>query len=407
SSRPVLATATSELEQASSLLTDTRAVVLQALNGTLSDDDRTSLANQLDLMRGALMGIANTRSGSRYLFSGTATATEPYRDSNVGSDTVARYRGNDYQQKVLIGLGVEVEVNLGGEDLFASTKFRGVSFDGLTGVETGTSANSGQGFENLIVRHDSTTAALGGGITMANGGADDTIIGVHNIVVDAAAGTIRMGNGVERPLPDPTSAGAADFKLQDSDGSVVRLDLSGYTGVDVTGTLTGEGSLSIDGASYQAFNRAETNFEIVNSDTDSVIHLDTRSISRAGSELVTFQGATNLFDVIGGIAQDLRNNNSLDHPELVDRIQQRLEEFDRSHSGLLVGLGQLGARLERLESAETRLQGVDLHLRGLISEEEDVDLAEVVLEMTRAEQTLSVAQATGARLIQNTLLRYL
>ena len=407
SSRPLLATATSELEQASGLLTDTRAVVLQALNGTLSDDDRLSLANQLDLMRDTLMGIANTRSGSRYLFSGTATATEPYRDRTVGNERSAVYNGNDSQQRVLIGLGVEVQVNIGGSDLFASGKFKGISFSGLTGVRPGSSANSGQGFDNLIVRHDATVDALGGGLASASGGALDTIIGTHTLNVDATNGTVQLGSGPPRPIPDISVPGAANFIVQDSDGSLAHIDFSGWTGADVSGSLTGQGSVSIDGDSFVSFDGSETDLEVVDSETDSVLHLDMRQVSRSGRELVTFQGATNLFDIIGGIAQDLRNSDGLDHPKLAARIQQRLEEFDSAHSGLLVGLGQLGARLERLESAETRLQGVDLHLQGLISEEEDVDLAQVVLEMTRAEQTLNVAQATGARLLQNTLLRYL
>ena len=81
--------------------------------------------------------------------------------------------------------------------------------------------------------------------------------------------------------------------------------------------------------------------------------------------------------------------------------------FDDGTANLLSGLGQLGSRVARLDNAETRLSDVDLHLQGLISEEEDADITEVILEMTRAEQTLNVAQATGARLIQNTLLNYI
>ena len=43
----------------------------------------------------------------------------------------------------------------------------------------------------------------------------------------------------------------------------------------------------------------------------------------------------------------------------------------------------------------------------LISNVEDVDFAEVALDLQRAEQTLQLAQATGARLAQQTLLNFL
>jgi hypothetical protein len=38
---------------------------------------------------------------------------------------------------------------------------------------------------------------------------------------------------------------------------------------------------------------------------------------------------------------------------------------------------------------------------------EEADVTDVILDMTRTEQTLQLAQATGARLLQNTLLNYL
>ena len=44
---------------------------------------------------------------------------------------------------------------------------------------------------------------------------------------------------------------------------------------------------------------------------------------------------------------------------------------------------------------------------GLISNVEDADFAEVALDLQRAEQTLMLAQATGARLMQQSLLNYL
>ena len=91
----------------------------------------------------------------------------------------------------------------------------------------------------------------------------------------------------------------------------------------------------------------------------------------------------------------------------IDRLGNRLTEFDRNFDNLQISNGHLGARIERLELTEARLTDLDLNLQGLQSEVEDTDLADAVLKMTRAEQTLEVAQATGARLIQQSLLNYL
>ena len=44
--RPTLATAASELQQASTLLTEARATIIQGMNGTNSPDDRAALASE-------------------------------------------------------------------------------------------------------------------------------------------------------------------------------------------------------------------------------------------------------------------------------------------------------------------------------------------------------------------------
>lgn len=405
--RPTLATAASELEQASGLLTEARASILQGMNGTNSPDDRSSIADQLDLMRETLLGIANARSGERYLFSGTQTGRPAYDEVTVDGQKRVVYGGNEARQRVIAGLDVKVEINVVGSQVFEGDGYSETRYAGLTGVRAGSTADSGQGYHDLFLRHDATVGALGEGIALAAGGAEDTILGDHALVVDAQAGTVRLGSGEPVSIPGPGSPARADLRVVDADGSEVHLDLSGWTGNDFTTTLTGQGSISFDGASYQPIDFTETDLELVHPETGAVIHVDTTGVSRAGRELVTFSGATNLFDALSGIASDLRNADDLEFSRVVQRIQDRLEEFDQAASNLLAGLGQLGSRLSRLDNAETRLQDVDLHLQELISDEEDADISAVILEMTRAEQTLNVAQATGARLIQNTLLNYI
>ena len=53
------------------------------------------------------------------------------------------------------------------------------------------------------------------------------------------------------------------------------------------------------------------------------------------------------------------------------------------------------------------LEDLDVSVRSLISDVEDADFAEVALDLQRSEQTLQLAQATGSRLMQQSLLRFL
>jgi len=93
--------------------------------------------------------------------------------------------------------------------------------------------------------------------------------------------------------------------------------------------------------------------------------------------------------------------------DVVARVQLRFGELEHNYDKILNGLGTLGAHTERLISSGNRLEALSLNVESLLSQVEDIDIAQVVLEMTKAEQTLQVAQATGSRLIQNSLLNYL
>lgn len=397
--RPVLATASSELQQGSSMLTEGRALMLQGMNGTLGPDGREAVADQLELVAESLLNIANSRSGERFLFSGTNTSSPPFEMLSNGR---VEYRGNQSQQSVLIGRGVELDINVPGDEIFGKFEFSGLAFDGVTGIQPGTSASSGAGYQNVNIRHTGTTGAPGAGITLANGGADDTIIGDHTVDITGGIATLGTGYGVVIPTPPPAS-----LELTDADGSTVFLDMTAWTGGDTNFTLTGSGSISLNGSPYQPLDLTETNLELIDEATGVVLHLDTTNVTRAAPELVTLEGTTNIFDTINGVIEDLRNEEGFTPAEIVNRINDRLGEFDRHHENLLVGLGKLGARTGRVDKTEERLGDLSVHLDSLISSVEDADITDVVLEMTRAEQTLQIAQGTGARLINQSLLDFL
>ena len=71
------------------------------------------------------------------------------------------------------------------------------------------------------------------------------------------------------------------------------------------------------------------------------------------------------------------------------------------------GIGVLGSRSARLATADARAGEVDLELSKSLSDVEDVDLAEAAFELARSDMILQVAQASGSRLLQTSLLEFL
>ena len=405
--RSRLDAASAALQDVSGLVAEVRAITVQGLNGVLSDEDRSLMAEQVDLIRSQLIDIANRQLNNRYLFSGTATGVRPFVESEVGGTPVVGYLGNEESQDLLVGLSTTVSSNLPGSRVFAATESGSTQFGTLTGVGAGQSANQGSGYDHLQVRHESTTTTLGSGIALVAGGASDTIMGTHNVTVDVALGTVQLDNGVPQPLPAPGSPEYSDFAVFNSRGAELHLDFTGFTGVSTSGTADGAGSASLDGVNWTPLAFTSNDLQIADSQTGAIVHVDETGIHRAGNELVVFGGAVNLFDSLQGISQALTNPDGVPSAVLGERLNLMLSELDRNHENVISSTGILGSRSQRLTSMETSYQDSELVLRGLLSQVEDVDFSQVVLDMARAEQTLQTAQAAGARLVQNSLLNFL
>ncbi len=407
SSRPVLDASVSALTSAGEAISNAREIVIQGLNGTLNDNDRGTLARAIEQIRGQMLELANSSFDGQHLFAGTSTDAPAFASSDAHGLTRVAYQGNAASRSVSVGHGADVDVFVAGSELFGKFEAAGARYVGSTGVAAGQSADEGAGYQYIVVRHDATNATLGSGLALANGGADDTLLGDRALVVDATAGTVRLGNGTAVALPSPTDPGAADFVVTDEHGATLHLDFTGFTGAGFSGTVSGAGSISLDGSTFTAIDFNEDDLELTDAATGATVHVDGRGIVRSGTDLVTFSGTVNVFDVLQGIVDDLDNIHELDADELAARLTSRLAELDRNRENLQTGVGAIAARSQRLADADARLTDVDLHLKSMLSNVEDADLSSVVLELTRAEQTLQVTQAAGARLLGTTLLNYL
>lgn len=74
----------STLSQVTTAIQSAQEKIVYAGNGTLSDDDRASLATDLQGIRDQLMNLANSQDGNgRYIFAGYKTDTPPFSDDGT------------------------------------------------------------------------------------------------------------------------------------------------------------------------------------------------------------------------------------------------------------------------------------------------------------------------------------
>lgn len=110
--------------------------------GTLSEDDQLAIANELQGIQNQLVSLANTSYQGIFLFSGTAQTAPFVVDSSVPSGV--KYAGNDGVNKVTVGAGYQIQVNLPGSQIFTAS---GVDmFQAMTSliqaVQTGTGVDA-------------------------------------------------------------------------------------------------------------------------------------------------------------------------------------------------------------------------------------------------------------------------
>lgn len=88
-------------------------------------------------------------------------------------------------------------------------------------------------------------------------------------------------------------------------------------------------------------------------------------------------------------------------------IDHALGRLDDAFGNLLRWRSEVGARMSRLELTEDRYAQDVLNVKALISDKEDVDYAETIMRLKEEESVYRAALATGARIIQPTLLDFL
>jgi flagellar hook-associated protein 3 FlgL len=93
-----------------------RDLIIQGANGTNSASDRTAMVTELNQLIDSIKTDANTQYAGRYIFSGTATKTQPYQQGSV--DT---YSGNTASITREIGAGVQVSINQPGSSIIGDS----------------------------------------------------------------------------------------------------------------------------------------------------------------------------------------------------------------------------------------------------------------------------------------------
>ena len=138
----------------------------------------------------------------------------------------------------------------------------------------------------------------------------------------------------------------------------------------------------------------------------TVTHVDTTNVARTGVEVVEYAGTLDAFEALIHLRDALTNEYKQGDADQLTTIQQILDPIAKAHDSLLGSLATMGIRVQRLDSAENRLQSLILSSTRALADAEDADIGELVVEMTTQENAFQAALAASARMAQISLLDF-
>ena len=104
------------LNSVTNILQRVRELTVQAGNGALSQTDRQAIGNELSVREDELLSLMNSRNArGEYLFSGFQGKTQPFVRNPDGSYS---YKGDEGARKLQIASSLELQINDNGQEVF-------------------------------------------------------------------------------------------------------------------------------------------------------------------------------------------------------------------------------------------------------------------------------------------------
>ncbi len=353
---------------------------IQAINGTMSQSDRETIAAKLRTLQQAILAPANTKFGDKYIFGGSDMTDPPF---SVGKDGTLYYRG--------------VDVDTGKLENGTTTTINGAL------IQFGQSA--GDTFNGYTI-----TAVSGSG----NTGTVDVDDSAHTITVklDSNATNQDLINALKNASGTASPNGTAyNFSGMTMTGDLnrpVATDTTepGYASEPAYGTLSEEQMASL--ATEQSLVdlgmglKLNTNGSV---NTQSVFDAAIPGISFMGHGTTTVNGtevSNNLYNMLGQIADQLESDNFS-----IDKIQPYLDNFSDQVENLMGKITESGTKSNFLSTTKSNLETMGDAILDKDQNTEFLDPADAIMDYYMQQYSYNAALQMGTKIMSKTFLDFM
>lgn len=332
------------LQSITTTIQSIQTLLVNAGNGTLSDNDRASLATALEGQYKQLMGLANADDGNgNYLFSGLQSGTVPFVTDSAGNTV---YQGDMGHQLLQVDVARQMESGNNGAEVFQSV----TSSAGY--VLKGNAANAGTGTFSALSVTDPSDPLYGHSLTVS-------------FQTDAVTGKLQYS------VMDDTTGTAVGTPVDYTDGMAIKVAGVSFT---MKGTPVAGDSLTAQPA-QQAGADVFANLQAVISALKAPVN--------------------------GAVDQGVANAN------LQNVISTGIRQFSNSLDNVLTVRASVGSRMQELDALDTIGENRALSNKQTLSSLEDLDYAAAITEYYQRQTALQGAQQSFMQIQGMNLFQYL
>ncbi|WP_252273071.1 flagellar hook-associated protein FlgL [Pseudomonas subflava] len=413
-------------------------IATEAGNGALSQEDRESLAAELDEREKELFNLMNSKNArGEYLFGGFQGKTQPYMRN---ADGTYSYVGDEGQRSVQIAGSQSVAITDNGKAIFDNVANASRL---LTNAQTVPGSTLGIG-EAIVTDEVAYNAFLRnnptGGVEVVFDTNDRNSYSVYAYPWDGAAAPLQTGTLDNDPDEgDRVVVGGMSFHIDGEPAPTPKATgerfsiVPGRQSVDVQSTSTALGAVAIsDLGAWQAASGGGTatlgvsnvvagppaSFDLTlpSGATQNVsgtlpltadafgLSLRFDSLPAGGDSFDLTAGAAtekqSILNTVVALREALENGS--DSPtgglEIRDAVAAALTNLENGQSSVLKARGEIGARLNVVDSTITSNEDLSLINASIRSDLEDLDYAEALSRLSLQSVVLEAAQQSFVRI---------
>ncbi|HCJ29550.1 MAG TPA: flagellar hook-associated protein 3 [Pseudomonas sp.] len=333
------------LNSVNTVLQRVRELAVQAGNGALDPQDRKAIAAELGEREDELLSLMNTRNArGEYLFSGFQGKTPPF----VLEGGKYVYKGDEGQRELQIASSLSIPISDNGKSVFESV------------------TNAGRLDRNVVYSPDGSTLGVSAPLVTDE--------------VAFAADPPFPADGIEIEFaPDGSYSIYQLPRSVDEDGNFEDMALPGYSNLSMDDDADSSDPLVFRGVTLQLDGKALG---------------DERIQVKAPAEPRTKQG---LLGTIASLRQSLESPNS-GNTGVRDAVALALTNLDHGMVSVDAARGNIGARLNVIETTLTDNEDVTLVNKGVQAELRELDYAEALSRLSMQTVILEAAQQSYVKI---------